>query len=334
MASGMAFLERDKADYQLWDEEAFQSDIDVRTMTWLEKYIYKGLLTNAWTYSTRPDLPTDPNVLWKLAGCKDKQMWEENCSVPLEKFSKENREDQEVYYQNRLRKDWSKLVEKRESLSQRGKAGGNTRWNGKIFGTVKPKELNPFKMIPEYCYTAFGRGPEAERYFKRSLDELIETYGGTAVSTAFEIWANTQTLTPNYPVGDFIKVAHTYLKHEVIREDPGLDALCTSLYHIGGEPFTGKKREILNLLLTEFSFLEIEKAYKDFITTRDEFSLKYATRDFTEGGGKTIILANRESKEKEIKQEEFLKRANEDAQASVQHRLAQLAEKELIEERL
>lgn len=360
----MAFWGRSIVDingkplYQMWSEEDFAADIDVQVMNSVQRWMYRTLLQKAFVYKTRPNLPSDDTTLWKLSGCESLQQWLENKSPVLEMFSREEVGGVEVLYRKRLRDDWEKIIRKRETLSDAGRASAETRWgvtnvkqmlnnclteNAKDIVSidivreskeeesatrVKPKELNAKKIIPQICREKLGIRTEKEEWYKAELDELCKTYGGTQVVSAFETWADQQDSTPRSPVKTFIRVADGFLQNRVKPESPELDALCVSLYKLGGQAFTGTKKQQLNSLLAEFSFQEIEKAYKEFISTKDEYDMKFAIRDFCEGGGKTVLIANRQRQEEQERTERFIEDESARLRSEAEQELKQLEENE------
>lgn len=169
---------------------------------------------------------------------------------------------------------------------------------------VEQKQLNAFKLLPDMCRKLLLIRAEKEEWYKKALKETVEAYGGTRVVEAFEQWASTKPST-KYPIGDFCKVADGYCSGQVIAVDvSGLDDLCTALYDIGNKAFTGKYKQSLGVLLTQYSASDIIKAYKEFISDKDEYELKFVVRDFCEGGAKAIIptLKVREEKRKQLEQ--------------------------------
>ncbi len=312
-----------KPNYQPWNEDAFSGDIMVQSMTYIQKWMYRTLLQKAFFEKYRPDLPADENLLWRMAGCESRNQWDQNKEAVLEMFES----DGDILFQKRLRQDWERLTEKRENMSNAGKAGATRRWDSGI-----PQKEQPWrKRIPEACRKILGVRPEREEYYLKDLKELVLTYSSNQVIEAFETWAGTQTTTLKYPIKDFIRVADGYLTNKVKPEDPGLEALCVSLYHIGGQVFAGKHKQLLNNLMSEFSFSEIEKAYKAFTLTRDEYDAKFAPRDFSEGGCRTIILATKQKQEKELKTQELIQSQTELARQEVE---IQIKNEEEIEEHL
>ena len=323
-----------KPDYQQWSEEDFASDVDVQAMPCISRYIYRTLLQKGFVYKTRPDLPADERMLWKLAQCEDIEMWNKYKGPVLEKFEKDFVDGVEVLYQKRLREDWQKLVDKRLEMSNAGKTASAARWNKEPIEKPKvtQKELDPFDYIPKECFKIFNIGAGNEHWYKNSLKGLIKNYGRGKVCEAFDIWASHQTSISKDPIQKFCKDAPSYIDNAVVKENSELDDLCVSLYKIGNKTVEGKYRNLLNTLLTEFSLQEVERAYKKFIKDKDDFDMKMAVKNFSEGGGRTIILANREAELKERQIEESMVVLTEQARLKVEQELE--AAREIIEEEL
>ncbi len=114
----------DKAFYQPWNEEEFQSDLFVRKMNQSEKWMYRALLQAMFFHSTRPYLPNDDSILWMLADCDTYEFWMSNKTKVVSRFEHELVDGQEVLAHGRVMRDWQRLVDKREALAERGRSGG------------------------------------------------------------------------------------------------------------------------------------------------------------------------------------------------------------------
>lgn len=332
----MAIRSYDKPLFQPWNEDDFSGDLLVSAMTPVQKWMYRTLLQRAFFHSTRPDLPNDPELLWRLAGCESRKQWDENSAPVLEMFKLEQLglPGESLLYQKRLRRDFDRLMDSREAYSDRGKKGAQTRW-----GTTEPadapkvtqKELNALKLIPQYCRTLLGVRPEREDYYKAGIKELAEDYGGTQVVNAFEVWAKTYNGDTRFPIKEFVRVADQYLTNRVRQDNPELEKLCLDLYGIGGFAFTGKYKVALNALLEQFSAEEIVKGYSEFTANKDDFGMKWAPKDFCEGGATTVLAAISKRAEDKIKQDRYMERevARMRDEASKDD-----SETEIVEERL
>jgi len=327
----MAIRPEDKPLYQPWNEDDFSGDLLVSAMTPVQKWMYRTLLQRAFFHSTRPDLPNDPELLWRLAGCESRKQWDDNAQPVLAMFKSEDVGGIPMLYQKRLRADWDRLMDSREAFSDRGKKGAQTRWGAPEPPKVTQKELNVFKMIPQRCRDILGLRPEREEYYKSELRELSDTYGGTKVVDAFELWAKGYNGETRYPVKEFIRVADQYLTGKVRQDNPLLEEACVRLYEIGSQAFTGKYRAILSQLLEEASTDELYKAYGEFVAGKDDFAMKHAPKDFCEGGAKAIIAANRKRAEQRIAQERLMNKATERMRQEAE---AEQAEEEVVEEEL
>lgn len=196
---------------------------------------------------------------------------------------------------------------------------------------VAQKELIPGKLFPRMCRDK-GLTIESEKFWKDDIKKLTLAYGGTAVVDAFQRWIDVQTGDIKYPVGKFCKVAGSYIHtiQEIKKEHTDLQALCISLYKLGDNPFTGKYKTYLNTLLDNYKFQEIEQAYKDFINGKDEYDMKFAAKNFTEGGAETIILTNIETNErKRLQLEDMNRKAKEERKAIESQPIVEIVKEEL-----
>jgi uncharacterized protein YdaU (DUF1376 family) len=115
-----------KPMYQPWNEEEFMSDIFVRNMKPVERWMYRTLLQSMFFHSTRPFIPTDDDTLWMLAGCETKDQWLAHKSVVLNRFSTVDGEP-ELLQNKRVNEDWKRLMKVRKRYSNMGKASAAKR---------------------------------------------------------------------------------------------------------------------------------------------------------------------------------------------------------------
>jgi hypothetical protein len=76
--------------------------------------------------------------------------------------------------------------------------------------------------------------------------------------------------------------------------EDALDDLGAKLYGASRQVFTGKDRAKLGALLEQYPAAEIEAAWGEFIADRNAYRMKFAPKDFVEGGGERIILVRRQ----------------------------------------
>ena len=136
-----------KPNYQPWNEEEFQADVFVRGMTWLQRHLYRSLLQAAFFHSTRPYLPNDDEVLWVLAGAESQDMWEQNKTKILKRFSVPDH-DANLLESKRVTSDWNRLLNIRETASSQGSAGGqrSAEVRRTKYGTAQP--FKPLVITP------------------------------------------------------------------------------------------------------------------------------------------------------------------------------------------
>jgi len=105
--------------YQPWNEEEFLSDVRVRGLTYVQRWMYRTLLQAAFFHSTRPYLPNDDRILWVLAGCESLEQWRANKEEILELFTLSN--DSKLLGNKRVIEDWQRLEESREKMAELGR---------------------------------------------------------------------------------------------------------------------------------------------------------------------------------------------------------------------
>ena len=128
---------QDKAFYQPWNEEEFQSDLYVRKMNKFEKWIYRTLLQAMFFHTTRPYLPKDDSILWMLAECDDLKEWSKYKAKILDRLYVIEIDGEEMLAHKRVLKDWQRLVDKREALAERGRSGGLAKAKRQLTKEVK-----------------------------------------------------------------------------------------------------------------------------------------------------------------------------------------------------
>jgi uncharacterized protein YdaU (DUF1376 family) len=105
--------------YQPWNEEEFLSDVRVRGLTCVQRWMYRTLLQAAFFHSTRPYLPNDDRILWVLAGCESLEQWRANRDSVLELFTFSH--DSKLLGNKRVIEDWQRLEESREKMAELGR---------------------------------------------------------------------------------------------------------------------------------------------------------------------------------------------------------------------
>jgi hypothetical protein len=136
-------LDNTKMLFQPWSEEAFQSDMFVRYMTPLQRWMYRTLCQAAFNCSERPYLPDDDAMLWMLAGCATQAQWTENSAPVRAMFTPIEKGGQRLLSRKRLVEDWircqSRLSQKIEQRRAAGLKSAESRQRNPD-GTFVPKE--------------------------------------------------------------------------------------------------------------------------------------------------------------------------------------------------
>ena len=133
--------ENTKPRYQLWSEDAFQGDPDVRYMTAVQRWMYRTLCQEAFFCTTRPYLPDNDDQLWKLAGCESRKQWMQNKQVVRAMFVPIVIDGQKLLSRKRIVEDWAKLQDFRQKQSDKGKKSAAARAHQSNHGstTAEPR---------------------------------------------------------------------------------------------------------------------------------------------------------------------------------------------------
>ena len=130
-----------KPMYQPWNEEEFQADVFVRGMTWLQRHLYRALLQAMFFHSTRPYLPADDEMLWVLSGAESPEMWEQNKTRILKRFTVVP-ERPGLLENRRVTADWERITDARNKMAELGQRSAAVRLA--LNGTAQPQK--PAKM--------------------------------------------------------------------------------------------------------------------------------------------------------------------------------------------
>jgi hypothetical protein len=138
-----------------------------------------------------------------------------------------------------------------------------------------------------------------------ALKQAARIYGEQEVQDAFESWADTQKGTTDpYLITKFVRIMDGLLRgvFDAGNSYVDLKPLGATLYEIGNQVFTNQQ---LAGLLKDYSKDELEAAYQEFVYSRDEYSIKFAVRDFCAGGADAVITTRRKREQDRTKQEKL-----------------------------
>ena len=133
-----------KPMYQPWNEEEFQADVFVRGMTWLQRHLYRALLQAMFFHSTRPFLPADDEVLWVLSGAESIEMWQQNKSKILKRFTAVS-DRPELLENKRVTADWERLTDARNKMAELGDRSAAVRRT--LNGTAQPQKPSKLPIV-------------------------------------------------------------------------------------------------------------------------------------------------------------------------------------------
>jgi hypothetical protein len=174
-----SFNENDRASYQPWDEESFQSNRKARRLSTLPRWMYRTLSQAAWHCSTRPYLPDDDAELWDLAECESREQWEMYKESVRAMFTPVVINGVKLLGHPRLVRDWDKLAAKRRQMRDIGSKGGKAKATKRL-AHAKQKLSKKELEIETESELETESEKKKERDFKRHLptNQPAKTDGG------------------------------------------------------------------------------------------------------------------------------------------------------------
>lgn len=346
----------EKPLYQPWSEEAFRSSIYVQSMTYIQKWMYKSLLLASFCEATRPYLPNDDNVLWRLAGCESKKQWDEHKAPILERFEKVNSDGVALLLNDRVYQDWLKVQDYYSNRSENGRKSAEKRWGGgSVMGPLQPVITSDNKEVKEVNIKKLSKGQytetkiaaiwrettgqvlaEPKDNFKKDLKELVRVYGEEQILSQFEIWASLNSSGGfKRPVSAFIKqYSGTASATRNLFKPNEINDLAVELSLCSGGDVTFNRLNLNSLaqLLTEFSQTDIISGFKKFYSeyTGD---WQWAAKDFIEKAPQIILVA-RKQKEEQIRKTEEIERLKQQVQSENASKWGVVEAQKAVDERL
>lgn len=299
-----------------WDEQAFVADLDVQRMSVLERWCYRTLLNKAYWCDTRPYLPDNDDELWFLAGCESKEQWLSVKKNVIRKFSRQKNGKKKVLAQKRLVEDWKIFISKLLKLQENGRLGGLAK--AKLEPSVRQKEEVEVKDKDKR--EVEGKEEGADMSFKNNITDkarsilgvrifagdqgwdemnsLKRVHGGARVEEVFEEWASSvQDESVQYPLTTFLRVADGLIagrSHKASTVKPLILEL--SFMSDGAVTFNQKQSMEIARLAETYTVDEIKAAFREFVDGLDEFTTKFAAKDFSEKA-EQLIYTQRKRKE-------------------------------------
>lgn len=313
-----------KPMYQPWNEEEFLADVSVRTLTPVQRWIYRTLLQAAFFCSTRPFLPDDDSQLWVLAGCEKCRQWDKHKTAIRPLFTRRTENGIEVLAQKRVEADWNRLQEKREILATRGRAGGLAKAkhapSDSLAREVKEKvsegKASEEKKIPhgqDELMSLKTKIIDASREILHvrispgdstwpEISALGRAYDQDRILEAFRDWATSRRgEAVAYPLTAFVRVADGILAGVItVASNPDADQLIQDIVFAsqGEITFDDKQTAALVRLMNgeqHYNADEIMAAFRTFYgqIQNDPFLIKHGARKFVETAHQLMDLARR-----------------------------------------
>ena len=351
--------------YQPWNEEQFLSDERVQVMNKMSVWMYRTLLCRAFFCSTRPYLPNDDTLLWALAGCESPRRWEKHEAQVLQMFKPVTVRGAKLLYQKRLTRDWRALQELRRTKSESGVKSGIARKRKKqeelqvnrcstdvelpsneneqvkvskekLSEGKGSEEMSLKKDVTIACLAVLGIKPSIDMNTSSELSSLEQAYPGK-VYDDFRLWAEEQQGHQiAYPIQSYLKVAAGRLSGAILTEpSPSLQEFLDYVGGIAGSQITFNRAQLVALarLLEQYPLPDVKLGFQSFYNTLDEYSAKFAAKDFTEKGGQ--IVRNRVQARKRLEEQQATSiRLTEEGQAEVKQLNEEYAKKLREEEAL
>lgn len=145
-------------------------DFSVIQMNWLQKLLYRSLLQQIFVCETTPYVPNNDNILWRLAGAENLEMWVKEKPLIMEKFEIfDDEEGRPMLKHKRLERDYCEIKKLQattsEKRSEAGRRGAAAKWakNGTDGNDMAngwqnlPKDKSKTKNEKQQAAVAVGR---------------------------------------------------------------------------------------------------------------------------------------------------------------------------------
>jgi hypothetical protein len=133
------------------------------------------------------------------------------------------------------------------------------------------------------------------------LNAYKRVKGQSQTEEAFEKWAkDTQGEDIRYPLTEFLRVAERYFDSKFAAKID-VKPLVLELAYLSDGAVTFNQKQSLEIarLLESYPETEVKAAFVEFLTGLDDFSLKFAAKDFTEKAEQIIYTKRRQKQELE-----------------------------------
>lgn len=168
-------------------------------------------------------------------------------------------------------------------------------------GLAGEENMSLRNNITDNCRKILGVRISASDQGWDEIKSLARVYGPVRVESAFEQWAESADDRPNYPLTAFVRVADSILAGD--RQEVKIKkALILELSYLSDNRVTFNNKQSLEIarLAEQYNDEEIKSAFREFFEGLDEFSIKFAAKDFAEKA-EQFIYTQQKRKELQVR---------------------------------
>jgi uncharacterized protein YdaU (DUF1376 family) len=304
-----------KPQYQPWRHNMFMTEESVRRMTREEKNAYMWLCHEAYCVPEQPYLPDDDNRLWFLANCESLEEWLKVSPAVRGMFKKTGK----LLEQKRIVADYKNWESGIYSKKRAGLLSGVARCStddeqmfnecstgvqevlntpptetnkikeSKVKEIKESKEKKLSKPVPlesaiVLSAMEFGLFPEEKKFWKKEIHELEKSVGEESVLAAFKVWA-ANGYSGRWPIKAFLNQSGGIVVSQKT-QTPDLTATLDEIVFVSGNTvrFNTAQQIQLGQLVAEFGSENVLRAFREFYSQLDDYTIKFAAKNFIEQG--------------------------------------------------
>lgn len=190
------------------------------------------------------------------------------------------------------------------------------------------------KKIKKLSLTVLGCEAEPWDNVWARVKELSDAFGQDKVADAFDEWAQLHRgQIIRKPVEEWLKIAPGLIQGITsLKPNPALTKLVDDFAYEADRQglavfFDSEQQVQIGRLLADYTENELRAAYKEFLGTLDDFTVKFAAKNFVEKAGQLLALQKRRKSDAD-KQASLLVQLTDKEARKVQEEQAELARKQ------